>query len=159
MFANNDLNQQINRINNLITKAKTFEPDDELKSHLAKYICVLCSGFIENAVYHVFSDIATRHCPQSIVLTYTKTHLYKLQNTNTLKIKEIAKSFNANWWDNGLKDYLQEDNRGAAIDYILKERHNIAHGRSSEITIDKLDEYLNKTTQVIKYIETNIGVI
>lgn len=156
MFANIELTKQYKKIENLIKKAKTLEPDDELRSHLAKYLCVLSSGFIENAIYHAFSDIAQRSCSPSIVLTYTKGHLFRIQNTNTEKIKEITKSFNPDWWANGLRDFLQTDNKGEAINYIFKDRHNIAHGRDSDITIDKLEEYLRKTVQVIKYLEDEL---
>jgi len=156
MFNNTELNRQYNRISDLITKAKEFEPDDVLRSHLTKYICVLCSGFIENSVYHTFSDLADSSCPPSVVLTYTKSQLYKIQNANSEKIRALAKSFNPDWHDT-IRDFLQEDNRGAAINYILKDRHNIAHGRNSDITILKLEDYLNKTVEVIKFIENDLN--
>lgn len=158
MFANSELTKQYRRIQNLILKAKEFEPDDELRSHLAKYLCVLSSGFIENAIYHTFSDIAQKNCHPSVVLTYTKGQLYKLQNTNTEKIKEVTKAFNPEWWENGLRDFLQQENRSTAINYIFKDRHNIAHGRDSEITIDKLEEYLQKTIEVIQYLENELVI-
>lgn len=156
MFSNNELTKQYRKIQNLILKAKAFEPDDELRSHLAKYLCVLSSGFIENAIYHTFSDIAQKNCHPSIVLSFTKGQLYKLQNTNSEKIKEVTKSFNPIWWENGLRDFLQQDNRSTAINYIFKDRHNIAHGRDSDITIDKIEEYLAKTVEVIKYLEDEL---
>jgi len=90
-----------------------------------------------------------------VVLTYTKSQLYKIQNANSGKIKALAKSFNPDWHDS-LKYYMQEENRGAAINYILKDRHNIAHGRDSDITIAKLEGYLNKTVEVIKFIENEL---
>lgn len=155
MFNNAELNRQYGRITTLIEKAKQFEPDDELRSHLTKYICVLCSGFIENAVYHAFSDIADKSCTPSVVLTYAKTQLYKIQNANAEKIRELTKSFNPNWHD-GIRDFLQAENRGSAINYILKDRHNIAHGRDSDITIGKLETYFKKTVEVIRYLETEI---
>lgn len=156
MFSNSELNTQYDRIKILIAKAKEFEPDDELRSHFTKYICVLCSGFIENSIYHTFSDIAVSNCEPSVVLTYTKSQLYKIQNANSDKIRALAKSFNPEWHDT-LSAFLQESNRGAAINYILKDRHNIAHGRDSDITIIKLEDYLDKTVEVIKYIETQLN--
>lgn len=156
MFNNLELSRQYRRITALIEKAKEFEPDDVLRSHLTKYICVLCSGFIENSIYHTFSDIAESSCPPSVVLSYTKSQLYKIQNANSEKIKDLAKSFNTNW-EIEIRKYLQENNRGAAINYILKDRHNIAHGRDSDITIVKLEEYLAKTVEVIKFIEDEIN--
>lgn len=35
----------------------------------------------------------------SVVLTYTKTQLYKIQNANTEKIRQLTKSFNPDWND------------------------------------------------------------
>ena len=157
MFNNTELNRQYNKISELITKAKEFETDDILRSHLTKYICVLCSGFIENSVYHTFSDLADNHCPPSVVLTYTKSQLFKIQNANSEKIRALAKSFNPDWHDT-IRDFLQEENRGAAINYILKDRHNIAHGRNSDITILKLEDYLNKTVEVIQFIENDLSI-
>lgn len=156
MFNNEELNKQYSRINDLISIAKKFEPDDELKSHLTKYICVLCSGFIENSIYHTFSDIAENNCSPSVVLTYAKSQLYRIQNANCEKIRALAKSFNSDWHE-PLKEYLQDENRSTAINYIVKERHNIAHGRDSDITIFKLEDYLKKTTEVIKYIEEELN--
>ncbi|MBK8564986.1 MAG: hypothetical protein IPN76_17025 [Saprospiraceae bacterium] len=155
MFNNTELNRQYNRILALISKTEEFEPDDELRSHLAKYICVLCSGFIENSIYHAFSDIANKSCPPSVVLTYTKSQLFKIQNANAEKIRELAKSFNPDWYDM-VRDFLQTENRAEAINYILRERHNIAHGKDSDITIGKLEGYLEKTVEVIKYIENEL---
>ncbi|MDP4202140.1 MAG: HEPN domain-containing protein [Bacteroidota bacterium] len=156
MFNNEELNRQYRRIESLIKLTKEIQPDNVLRSHLTKYICVLCSGFIENSIYHTFSDIAESSCTPSVVLTYTKSQLYKIQNANTEKIKELAKSFNPDWYDR-IRDFMQDQDRGAAINYILKDRHNIAHGRESTITISKLEEYLIKTVQVIKYIEYELN--
>ncbi len=152
MFNNQELNRQYIKISTLINVTKSFEPDDEMQSHLTKYLCILCSGFIENSIYHTFSDIAEKSVDESVVLTYARSQLYKIQNANSEKIRALAKSFNNEWHD-PLRDFLQENNRGSAINYILKDRHNIAHGRDSDITIGKLEEYLNKTVEVIKYIE------
>lgn len=155
MFNNSELNSQYSKISSLINQAKQLEPDDEMRSHLTKYICVLCSGFIENSVYHTFSDIAENSCSPSVVLTYAKSQLYKIQNANSEKIRALAKSFNPDWHDT-IRDFMQEENRAAAINYILKDRHNIAHGRDSDITIGKLEGYLNKTIEVIKFIEDEL---
>lgn len=154
MFNNPDLNTQYHRILNLIEKVKTYqETDEELCSHMAKYLCILCSGFIENSIYLTFRDIAQRNCPETVVLNYTKNQLYKIQNANSEKIREITKSFKNDWCVN-LTEFMGAEDRGSAINYILTDRHNIAHGRSSDITITKLEKYFIKVLQVIKYIET-----
>lgn len=152
MFNNNELNKQIIKISGLIEKTKLLDPDDELKSHLAKYICVLCSGFIENAIYHAFSDIAQNDAPDTITFSYAKNQLYKVQNANSKKIMEITTSFKSEWKE-PLGKFLQQNDRASAINYILTDRHNIAHGRDSNITISKLELYFKKSIEVIQFIE------
>ena len=154
-FTNLELNRQLRKLNELFLTTKNYEPDDDLHIHLTKYICVLCSGFIENSIFQVFSDIATKNSTAGIVLSYTKSQLLKLQNTNSEKIRKLAKSFNANWYT-PLNEYLQENDRGAAINAILKSRHKIAHGKDSDITIRLLESYMIKTIEVIIYLETNL---
>ena len=114
MFNNLELNRQYSKISSLINVTKAFEPDDEMKSHLTKYLCILCSGFIENSIYHTFSDIAEKSVDESVVLTYAKSQLYKIQNANSEKIRALAKSFN-NEWHNPLRDFLQENNISIGI--------------------------------------------
>jgi len=153
MFNNQELNRKLIRIQDLIAEVKErFEPDDELRSHLAKYICVLTSGFIENAVYHVFGDMIEGETESEMLLSYSKSQLLKVQNPNSEKLRNLTKSFNPDWL-NDFKNYLQDENRGAAINYILKDRHKIAHGKDSEITITTLEGYLQKTVDVFSYLE------
>ena len=158
MFNNEEINRQYRKINVLITVIKTLEPEDEMKSHLTKYVCVLCSGFIENSVYYVFSDIAEKGINNCVALTYAKSQLFKIQNANSEKIRALAKSFNANWGE-PLTTFMSLNERSAAINYILKDRHNIAHGRNSDITIDRLEERLLKFTEVLLYIENTLDTI
>lgn len=153
MFDNQELNRKLTKIQTLIAEVKErFEPDDELRSHMAKYICVLTSGFIENAVYYIFSDMVENETESEMLLSYAKSQLLKVQNPNSEKLRNLTKSFNPDWL-NDFREYLQDENRGAAINYILKDRHKIAHGKDSEITITALEGYLQKTVDVFSYLE------
>ncbi len=157
MFNNTELKRQYSRIESLISQARKMEPDDELRAHLTKYICVLCSGFIENSMYHIFSDIADKLCSPSEVLTYAKIQLSTIQNPNSEKIRKVVKSF-SNDWHERISVYLQNEDRASAVNYILKDRHNIAHGRDSDITIGKLEGYLKKTVEVLEFIENGFSI-
>ncbi|MGE5480702.1 MAG: HEPN domain-containing protein [Chloroflexota bacterium] len=157
MFRNTELNKQYRRLEALFQIAKTFEPDDEIRAHLAKYLCVLCSGFIENSVYFTLCDISEQECQPSVVLTYTKSQLKQLQNTNSEKIRKVISLFNP-IWEKKITSFMQEENRGSALNYIFTDRHNIAHGRDSNITIGVLEEYFSKVVQIIKYIENDMTV-
>ncbi|MEJ6980528.1 HEPN domain-containing protein [Pedobacter sp. P351] len=153
MFQNLELNRQHKRIQNLIEQAKSrFEPDDELQSHLAKYICVVCSGFLENAMFQILNDKVCRETECEVLLSYMKVHLLKIQNPNSNKIREVVKSFSLEWHDK-LSEFLREEDRASAINYIITDRHNIAHGKDSEITIGKIEVYFKRIVDVFSFME------
>jgi len=154
MIVNDDLKNQSERILRLIDIAeRSFDEDDEMRSHLAKYICILCSGFLENAVHLLYTDYIRSETTSNSVLSFASFFLNKIQNPNADKFREIAKSFNPIWED-PLRDYMQVDDRAAAINYIMKDRHKIAHGKDSEITLSRIMEHHLKTIDIIEFIET-----
>lgn len=158
MLVNDELNRQLKRIEDLIRDVKSkFEPDDELQSHMAKYICVISSGFLENAMYHTLNDIVKTETGSEILLSYTRAHLLKIQNPNSNKIKEIVKSFNQDW-HNKLNTFMQQEERAAAVNYIITDRHNIAHGKDSAITINKIEGYLKKAVEIVIFIESKFVI-
>ena len=155
MFINEELNRQLHKINKLIKQAKTFNVDGELQAHFTKYICIRFSGFIENAITITFTDIAAKSCDSGVSFNYIKSQLFKIQNANSEKIRNLARAFKTSWHDI-LRDYMQIDNRGSSINYILKDRHNIAHGRDTTVTLRQLEQHISKALQVIVFIEQHL---
>lgn len=156
---NEELRRQSEKILSLIDTAEaTFEEDDEMRSHLAKYICILCSGFVENAVHAIYIDYVKKESNSAEVISFTTVTLNKIQNPNAEKFREIAKSFKLDW-EVALNAFFQIEEKSAALNYIMKERHKVAHGKDSDITLGRIREYHNKTVEVIKFIENQCGLI
>lgn len=154
MISHVELVRQSDRIVKLIDDAeKLFDEDDEMRSHMAKYICVLCSGFLENAVYHIYTEYVRSQTPSEPVRLFLSETLRKILNPNSDKLRSIAKQFCSSW-ETDLKDYIQIDDRATAINYIIKERHRIAHGQDSDITLARVRNYHTKALQVVKFIES-----
>ncbi|MGC4233075.1 MAG: HEPN domain-containing protein [Niabella sp.] len=153
MIHNEELKRQSEKILKLIEDAEnTFEEDDEMRSHLAKYICILCSGFLENAIQSIYGDFVKKETTNPAIISFVTVTLNKIQNPNSNKFKEIAKSFKTEW-ESSLNLFLQEDERSTALNYIIRDRHKIAHGKDSDITLTRIKEYHNKTVDIIKYLE------
>ena len=156
MFINTDLERQYIRLNNLITNTRdSFEPDDELQSHMAKYLCILCSGFLENALKLTLSDFAEQRTEDEMIIAYVKSQLSRINNPNARKIRETAKIF-SNEFDDSLRDFMQVNDKASAINYIITDRHKIAHGKDSDITIRKIEDYFDKVVEVFVYIEQDL---
>lgn len=129
----------------------------ELQGHLGKYVCVLASGFLENALADIFSEyVRTRAQPH--VARFASNSLRKIQNPKASKFIDVVKGFNEEWADD-LNRYLEEDNekRKNAIDSIMSNRHLIAHGQSSSITLGRVKGFLSSSIEVIEFIETKFN--
>lgn len=53
----------------------------------------------------------------------------------------------------------QDEERSAAINYIIKDRHKIAHGKDSDITLARIKDYHNKTIEVITYLKNQCDLM
>jgi hypothetical protein len=56
-----------------------------------------------------------------------------------------------------LRTFLDGNFRKEAIDTIMTNRHQIAHGRYSGITLARVDQYLSRTVEVAEFIEGQCG--
>lgn len=159
MIYNEELKQQSEKIINLIATAElTFDEGDELRSHMAKYICILCSGFLENAIHAIYTDYVKKETTSITVISFATIILNKIQNPNSEKIRAIAKNFKLEW-ETGLNLFLQQEERNTALNYIIKDRHRIAHGKDSDITLSRIREYHNKAVEIIEFLETQCELI
>ena len=151
------LSSQHQRLRWLISEADKFQADQlELQAHWARYLCVLSSGFIENALKEVYGRYA-RSCSNSAVADYVESTLRSIQNPKAIRFVETATSFNKDWGES-LTTFLELEGRKDAIDSIMANRHLIAHGKDSGVTLVRLKQYLSKSVQVIEFIETQCGL-
>ena len=128
----------------------------ELQAHWARYLCVLSAGFLENALADVYSSYA-RSCANPSVANYVEASLGRIQNPKADRFLQIARAFNVEWQES-LEHYLSEDGRKDAIDSIMANRHLIAHGKDSGISLARVADYLGKCVQVIEFIESQCGL-
>ena len=143
---------QHQRLKRLIEEVKDIHPlQFELRAHWAKYLCVLSAGFLENAIKEVYSNYA-RASSNNNVAKFVESKLNNIQNPKSSRFTETAGHFNKEW-QQSLEEFLTLDGNGSAIDAIVSNRHLIAHGKNSDITLARIVEYLEKSIKVIDFIE------
>jgi hypothetical protein len=151
-MKNGELSRQLQSLQSLFKRIDDACGDDiELRSHWAKYLCILCAGFLENALKLVYTDFCNSAASEAVA-SYANRNLGKLQNPKTAKFIEIATYFKKTWGEN-LKVFVDDNGRREAIDSIMQNRHSIAHGKTSNITLVGIKEYFKKTIDVIDFIE------
>lgn len=151
------LSTQHQKLRWLFEQVNNLQADQiELRAHWARYLCVLSAGFIENALKEVYGKYA-RSRSNPAIADFVEATLRRIQNPKSSKFVDTAASFNKDWED-GLKCFLEDEGRRGAINAIMSNRHLIAHGKDSDITLARLLEYLTKAVQVIEFIEGQCDV-
>lgn len=88
------ITSQHQKIQNLLSEADSFDADQiGLQVHWANYICVISSGFLENAIKEVYSKYS-RSCSNKSVSNYVESNLPRIQNPKSLRFLKILSSFN-----------------------------------------------------------------
>lgn len=150
---NFELKKEYQRLTALIdnTKSSTYG-DLELQGHWGKYLCVLASGFLENAISAVYSDFVSNVAPPDVT-RYILKNIKKIQNPKAQRFIDVAYEFKKEWGVD-LKTYFSDNpDQQEAIDSIMKNRHLVAHGQPTDIAVYRVKEYLDKSIKVIEFIE------
>lgn len=141
-------NQQ--QLDNLFKKVEALQNDDELRAHWAKYLCILVSVFLENSVPAIYRQYA-RDKAAPYVVNYVDNKLKGFQNPKMNKILELTRCFSAEW-EHNLRNATKNELKDA-VDSIVANRNNIAHGESVGISYVRVRDYYQNVVKVVKLIE------
>jgi len=138
------------RIDNVFDMAHQLDASDELLAHWAKYLCVLVSGFIENSVRTLLSKYAMNKA-SPIVANFVESKLKGVRNLNDEKLVQLLGSFSSEWKDTFIQK--RTETQKAAIDSVVANRHQIAHGRFVGLTLSRMKQYYDEVVQAIVLID------
>ena len=154
-----ELNRQAAALRHLI-KRVGHDPTTralEMQGHWARYICVLSAGYVENSVREIYGCYIKKNSYSSAVIRYAIKQLDGVQNPRPEKLVKIAASFDQSW-GRDLEIHLNQNYRSEAVNSIMSNRHLIAHGRSSNITVGQISLYLGKVDEIAEFLETQCGL-
>ena len=140
------------RLDSVFSLVKQMRLDEEVLSHWAKYLCVLTSGFVENALRLILHDYATKHANETVA-SYVSERIEGLTNLNDEKISQLLGSFSPIWRDTFIR--VRSPKQKDAIDSVVANRHLIAHGRSVGLTLARMKVYYDEISQAVKIIDEN----
>jgi len=128
-----------------LRRAERIDPEEiELRSDLAKYICICISGYFEQAV----KELAIEWCRNQAgptVVRYATRQLDRLQNVNGERLTKLLASFDSTWPDRlqGLAPEID------ALNSIYSNRNQIAHGGNAGITLVRVREYSEQVQRIV----------
>lgn len=121
------------------------EMDAVTLGRLAQLVAVWASGYLESACREVVLAYASRRADEAVV-NYVGRTLDRFSNPRMNRILELLRAF-----DEDATDELKMFAGGkieASVNSIVSNRHRIAHGRSSQITMIQVKGYYEDARQL-----------
>ena len=115
---------------------------------------MLAAGLLESSIREIYGEfVGNSSSPQ--VAKYAATTLENIYSPRASRFIQVATAFSREWGQ-GLDEYMNANGgqRRNAIDSIVSNRHRIAHGRNTSITVVRVKDYLDKAVEVIDFIES-----
>ena len=148
------LHEITSKLDNVFKSADAVE-EDEIKSHLARYLCVLTSGYLEESM-KVIIEYYTSSKASPSVTNYIIWSTRNLTNLNTEKIEQFLNTFN-NQWKNEFKRLLTDEEKDA-IDSVVANRNNIAHGRNVGVSYIRVRSWYENVKKVVESIRLILSI-
>jgi hypothetical protein len=142
-----ELDQQARAIDEALTFAATLPAGAPERAMMARYICVLASGFLEDIVRARLSEFSRQSKPRKEIDSYVEQSVDRFQNPKLEHILELAGRFNTSWRSH--LDQLDESVKDA-INSIVANRHLIAHGRQSGVSLERILQWVDRAKEFRK---------
>lgn len=118
----------------------------EIQSHWARYTCIVMYGYIEDSIREILKSYADDRCPREL-MNYISSQLGGFQSANVDNILRLLASFDKGW-ESAMNEFIDEERR-AAINSVVGNRHRIAHGLDVSVTVHQLSQWYPKISEVI----------
>jgi hypothetical protein len=136
------------RLDAVFSRVSKATADLELLSDLARYLCVLVAGFLEQAVIEIALEHTRTHS-QISVQRYVEGRLRRFTSANAKNVIELLGSFDPAWRAD-LETFIVDQSKDA-IDSVVALRHQVAHGKSTGVTITSVQSYYDQVKKVIEH--------
>jgi hypothetical protein len=119
--------------------------DDEVRSDLARHLCILVSGWFEKSVAELLLNFS-RSSPKPVV-TYVENSLRWLTNVRKDRLLDTLGAFDARWRDEF--DRFVVDEYEAALNSVVALRNDIAHGGAASISFATISAYYGRIEEIV----------
>jgi len=137
------------RLDATFARASAAGVDIETQADFAKYLCILVSGFLENALIALVLDVAQRRSAPEIAL-FVERQLDYWTSPKCERITQLLGDFSAGW-HTAASAYLV-DERKEAINSLVALRHKIAHGESVGTSLAQVKAYYTRVLEVVAFV-------
>jgi len=147
MTGRAEVARQQQQLDATFKRAAGLGADVELLSDFARYLCVLVSGYFEQAVTELLVEYVRVHSDDR-VQQHVEPRLRQITNLKAQRLIELLGSFDPDW-RRDLETFLVDEYKDA-LNGIVDLRNTIAHGRYVGITMTRVQEYYGRIKVVVE---------
>lgn len=152
-MRNHKVRLRLQELRQLINLTSRATEDINLQGHWGRYLCVMAAGFLEYSLQTIYADFATNSSSPH-VSQFVSQSLGSIYNPNSERFLQTAGAFSKEWREELCEFFLEDpDLRKGAINSIMSTRNKIAHGESVGITPAGVQDYLDRSLEVLEFIE------
>lgn len=133
---------------------KTPEEPDE-QADWAKYLSVLVSGYLEQALKEILMEFADQHDANRLQ-SYIEATWPESRNMKTANIKEILNNFDHSWGAEFDQWVAAGDQYKSEINSLIASRNYIAHGKeanTTNVTLPSTRKRLRIALELVEFLE------
>ena len=138
MTGRAEVNRQRQQLDTTFSRASGLGADAELLSDFARYLCVLVSGFVEQATIELLIEYVRTHSDPRI-LRHVERSARHLTNLKTHRLIDVIGALDPEWRSE-LEMFIVDEYKDA-LDGIVDLRNSVAHGRYVGVTLSRVNEY------------------
>jgi hypothetical protein len=128
--------------------------DLQAQADLACYLCVLVAGYLEQAARHILGDFAVRKAHPSVA-RFVERRLGGFTNANSRKLCDLVGDFDSQARER-METFVSGE-RKDAVDSVIANRHQIAHGRDVGLTIIRISAYYEHVSETVGFLEVEFA--
>lgn len=153
-MSTSNLDRYSKRLEDCFARVSKAQIETELRSDLSCYLCVLVSGYLENALFEIVVDYSnSKSAPQ--IARYIEKSLDRWTNPTCDKITSLFAMFKPEW-KIVLESYLVDEMKDH-INSLVGLRHAIAHGETASVTFSRIQAYYETVKKVVGKITSMVA--
>lgn len=119
-----------------------------IDSYLARFLVVYICGIYEEIIETIFIDFVSKNTSRAEVVEYARETIDRsFRNPNSDKLIGLANALGNSTWASTLTAMSTEK---IALNNIVTNKNNIAHGRLSTITLSDVKEFYRQSRPLIE---------
>ncbi len=148
MTGRAEVRRRKQRLDAIFKRVAGVGTDLELQSDFARYLCILVSGYLENAASELVLEHARKTGSPSLQ-RFVDQRTKKFTNAKSQKLVNLMGDFDVDW-RNSVEAFVVDDLKDA-VDSVVALRNRIAHGESVGVTYQTIVKYYERVQKVVEH--------